>query len=137
MNFATLRCRLIAQINWRVQNGELTERRLARLIGVSQPHMHNVLKGVRILSPEMGDRILRNLQISLLDLCWAEGAASACTPVAAPGARRLHTASRLRRTPHSPPRVRDLAVYFQHLAGCVGPTELPHAFVSPADQRGP
>jgi hypothetical protein len=29
----------------RVMNGEISERRLAQLTGISQPHMHNVLKG--------------------------------------------------------------------------------------------
>ncbi len=32
-------------------NGELTERGFARSVGISQPHVHNVLKGVRNLSP--------------------------------------------------------------------------------------
>lgn len=68
MDFQTLRGRLIEHVNDRVRNGELTERRLARMIGISQPHMHNVLKGARILSPQNADRILRNLEISLLDL---------------------------------------------------------------------
>ncbi len=72
MTFELLRYRLIAQIRWRVQNGELTERRLARMIGVSQSHMHNVLKGIRVLSPAMGDRILQHLRLSLLELCSEE-----------------------------------------------------------------
>jgi hypothetical protein len=38
------------------------------MIGISQPHMHNVLKGVRTLSPEISDSILNLLHISLLDL---------------------------------------------------------------------
>jgi plasmid maintenance system antidote protein VapI len=56
----------------RMRNGELTERSLARLIGVSQPHVHNVLKGARILSPEIADIILQKLGMSLLDLTDAE-----------------------------------------------------------------
>jgi hypothetical protein len=46
----------------------MTERGLARMTGVSQPHIHNVLKGVRILTPEIADAILRALQLSVLDL---------------------------------------------------------------------
>jgi len=51
-----------------VRNGEFTERGLARLTGVSQPHMHNVLKGVRFLSIKLADRILYALDIQLIDL---------------------------------------------------------------------
>ena len=41
---------------------------LARITGISQPHIHNVLKGKRLLSPEKADEVLRQLQIDLLDL---------------------------------------------------------------------
>ena len=68
MNFQTLQVRLLAHINTRVRNGDLTERRLARLVGISQPHMHNLLKGARSLSPAHADRILSQLRISVLDL---------------------------------------------------------------------
>ena len=75
MYFETLQERLLDHLNWRVRNGDLTERRLARLTGVSQPHMHNVLKGIRMLSPGIADRILRALEMSVLDLVGAEDAA--------------------------------------------------------------
>lgn len=68
MYFEDLQSRLIAAVKVRLQNGELTERRLAHLTGISQPHVHNVLKGARILSPGVADRILRRLRISLVDL---------------------------------------------------------------------
>ena len=45
---------------------------LARISGVSQPHIHNVLKGKRIFSQEMSDEILLHLRIDLLDLLTAE-----------------------------------------------------------------
>jgi len=64
--------KLLAYVRDRIHGGELTERKLARLIGISQPHVHNVLKGVRNLSPEVFDSILRHFQISLLDLASAE-----------------------------------------------------------------
>ena len=57
MLFADVRNALTAVLRARVRNGELTERGLARLVGVSQPHIHNVLKGVRALSPELSDQI--------------------------------------------------------------------------------
>jgi len=68
MLFQTLQSRLVTAIRTRVRSGELTERRLARLTGISQPHVHNVLKGVRVLSPEVADQLLRELRLSLLDL---------------------------------------------------------------------
>ncbi|MCE5310770.1 MAG: helix-turn-helix domain-containing protein [Acidobacteriales bacterium] len=72
MYFQTLQTRLVAAVRMRVRTGELTERRLARLTGISQPHIHNVLKGARELSPEIADLILRGLKISLLDLLECE-----------------------------------------------------------------
>ena len=68
MYFELLQLRLIAHVQDRVQRGELTERGLARRTGISQPHLHNVLKGVRVLSPQIGDVLLRHLHITLLDL---------------------------------------------------------------------
>ena len=58
----------MAHLRTRIQNGELTERSLARLSGISQPHIHNVLKGAKILSPELEDQIINTLKISILDL---------------------------------------------------------------------
>ena len=51
-----------------MRNGDITERRLAKVVGVSQPHMHNVLKGARLLTPALADDILQQLRLSLLDL---------------------------------------------------------------------
>ncbi len=72
MTFQDARLRLLAYVRNQVRNGELTERRFARLIGISQPHAHNVLKGVRTLSPEIFDLILKYLHMSLLDLASRE-----------------------------------------------------------------
>jgi len=66
--FATLQQRLLELLRHRIRNGELTERSLARLTGISQPHVHNVLKGIRTLSPELVDVILSHLRLSVLDL---------------------------------------------------------------------
>ncbi|MDQ6701569.1 MAG: helix-turn-helix transcriptional regulator [Acidobacteriota bacterium] len=86
MYFQVLQRRLVVTIKDRVRNGEMTERGLARLSGVSQPHIHNVLKGARIFSPEFADKVLRQLKITVVDLCESreltprhgfEGAASA------------------------------------------------------------
>ena len=72
MNFQELRERFMAHLRERVRSGELTERGLARISGISQPHIHNVLKGKRILSTEMSDEILRNLSVDLLDIMKPE-----------------------------------------------------------------
>jgi hypothetical protein len=68
MNFQELQQRLIADLRERVRSGEATERGLARMTGVSQPHMHNVMKGKRLLSLGSTDQILRHLGIEVLDL---------------------------------------------------------------------
>jgi transcriptional regulator with XRE-family HTH domain len=68
MDYATLYERLTTNLRDRVRSGEMTERGLARMTCVSQPHIHHVLKGKRLLSAEMADRILHHLHIDLLDL---------------------------------------------------------------------
>ncbi|MGC2661900.1 MAG: helix-turn-helix transcriptional regulator [Bryobacteraceae bacterium] len=68
VNFDTLQGRLIALANFRIRNGEFTERGLARMLQVSQPQMHNVLKGQRRLRWELADALLARLNISVLDL---------------------------------------------------------------------
>ncbi len=92
MDFETLQRRLLARVRTRVRNGELTERGLARMIGISQPHMHHILKGVRALSLENADRILRGLNLTVVDLL--EGStlprrnSATAPPVAGSGSRR-------------------------------------------------
>lgn len=60
--------RLVEELRRRVRNGETTERALAKQTGISQPHIHNVLKGQRLLSSELADAVLTTLQLSVLDL---------------------------------------------------------------------
>jgi transcriptional regulator with XRE-family HTH domain len=80
VTFAQLQQRLLGQLRHRIQSGESTERSLARLAGISQPHLHNVMKGKRMLSIEMADTILHNLRIDLLDLLQPEERPSHRTP---------------------------------------------------------
>jgi hypothetical protein len=68
INFYALQSRLIALVNYRIRNGEFTERGLARMLRVSQPQMHNVLKGHRKLQWDLADALLRKLSITILDL---------------------------------------------------------------------
>ena len=73
INFQGLQSLLITHLRERVRSGEITERRLARVTGISQPHLHNVLKGKRLLSVEKSDQILMQLRLNLLDLVVKEG----------------------------------------------------------------
>ena len=66
--FHRLHRRLILLLLERVQSGELTERGLARMTGLSQPHIHNALRGRRLFSAEAADAILRELHLDVLDL---------------------------------------------------------------------
>ena len=68
MNFRDLQDRLAANLRERVRGGELTERGLARLTRVSQPHIHNVLKGKELFSPDMADQVMFHLRMDVLDL---------------------------------------------------------------------
>ncbi len=68
LTFSGLRRRLLNLVRARLFNGELTERRLARIIGMSQPHMHNVLKGARVLKPELADSLLAAFGLTVMDL---------------------------------------------------------------------
>ena len=68
VNFEALQGLLIRYVTLRIRNGEYTERQLARLVGTSQPQLHNVLKGARPLKQGLADALLRHFQIGLLDL---------------------------------------------------------------------
>ena len=68
MDFTQLHGRFVDRLKEKVRSGELTERSLARTTGISQPHIHNVLKGKRSLSSSTADAILYHLQLDLLDL---------------------------------------------------------------------
>ncbi len=54
-----------------VASGSLTVRRLAREVGVSQPHMHNLMTGKRALTIDVADRLLEFQHRSALDLATA------------------------------------------------------------------
>jgi len=68
VTFAILQAVLIALLKTRINNGHFTERGLARILGISQPQLHNVMKGKRRLQTELADRILDKFGLSVLDL---------------------------------------------------------------------
>lgn len=76
LGFCELQQRLIGRLRERVANGELTERGIAKAAGISQPHIHNILKGTRIPSASLCDTLLVRFHISLEDLATGADAAS-------------------------------------------------------------
>ena len=81
---------LKSQLNGRIRNGELTERNLAKRIGLSQGHMHNVLKGTRILTAEVADLLMLELHLSVGDLVNTEELRQPRKPPASElGAKRI------------------------------------------------
>jgi transcriptional regulator with XRE-family HTH domain len=68
MTFGDLERRLLAVLQQQLRGGEISQRRLARLAGVSQPHIHNVLKGVRRMNQGLADALLESLELSVEDL---------------------------------------------------------------------
>jgi transcriptional regulator with XRE-family HTH domain len=68
VNFDDINKSLIRFVSLRIRNGDCTVRQLAKLVGVSQPQLHNVLKGVRPLKRELADALLAHFRISLIDL---------------------------------------------------------------------
>jgi plasmid maintenance system antidote protein VapI len=76
MTFEILLFKLRELLRERVRNGELTERGMARATGVSQPHLHNILKGIRALPPELADQLLNLADLNLQTLIAVEQFAS-------------------------------------------------------------
>ena len=72
MTFHELQQRLLDELRQRVRSGAATERGLARISGISQSHLHNVLKGKRLLSIDKADEVLRSLEIDILRLIHPE-----------------------------------------------------------------
>ncbi|HVY93632.1 MAG TPA: hypothetical protein VHA14_12810 [Bryobacteraceae bacterium] len=62
--------RLTGMARQAIQSGEVSERALARRAGLSQPHLHNVLKGVRALSPSAADQLMAALDAGVPQLLW-------------------------------------------------------------------
>ena len=59
---------LLRHVRGLIRGGALSERGLARLMGYSQPHVHNVLSGVRHMNARFADDLLGGLGLSLKDL---------------------------------------------------------------------
>jgi hypothetical protein len=68
IDFDELIERLKGYIRLKIDSGEYTERSLARVLRVSQPHLHNMLKGVRRMNLEFADQVMAKFQIGIFDL---------------------------------------------------------------------
>lgn len=66
--FQTLLDSLRQCVSLRLASGEWTERGLARQAGISPSHLHNVLCGFRTMTPEVADRLLATLGLSVGEL---------------------------------------------------------------------
>jgi hypothetical protein len=64
---------LLLHVRELIRRGDLSERGLARLIGYSQPHVHNVLAGVRQMNARFADDLLGGLGLALTDLTRSAG----------------------------------------------------------------
>jgi hypothetical protein len=73
LTFELLLFRLRELLREKVKNGHLTERGMARSTGVSQPHLHNILKGIRSLPPDLADQLLALAGFNLPDLLGISG----------------------------------------------------------------
>jgi len=77
MTFEGLEAGLRERVRERVRRGEISERRLARQAGYTQPHIHNVLKGARRLNADLADRLLAAMHLRVEDLLEAEASRTA------------------------------------------------------------
>jgi hypothetical protein len=123
---------LLEEVRRRVRNGQLTERGLARLTGVSQPHLHHILKGKRGITPNLADRMMDVLSLdlaALIELGYADVQAAPPQPGATsslgaslPAPNRTTQASEPTSPIHEPP---VLVPIFDGLIGPGHPSPLP------------
>lgn len=78
--FSSLQQRLIRHLKDEIRAGNLTERALARRAGLSQPHIHNVLKGIRSPTTESADAMLCAISAGVFDLFDHELVADTARP---------------------------------------------------------
>ncbi len=64
--------------------GDFSERALAKRADLSQPHLHNALKGIRILSPEATDRLMHALDVTVPQVLWSSSVGNAAEIRAVP-----------------------------------------------------
>jgi transcriptional regulator with XRE-family HTH domain len=137
ITFGLLRRRLLLAASQRICNGDFTERGLARLIDVSQPHVHNILKGRKSLSPEVADALLTGLSLSLLDLLTPEELGSALLDrQPAPASSTLVPVLHGRLGPEDPyPEARSISQWFRASSPILGNARRPCLVECAADRE--
>ncbi len=68
LNFHALQVLLLERLRERLRAGEITERGLSRISGISQPHVHNIIKGKRAMSVGTADTLMFHLHLDIRDL---------------------------------------------------------------------
>lgn len=114
MDFERLLNALLGELNRRVHNGLITERGLARVAGLSQPHVHHILSGKRRLTAPVADRLMAAASIDLGDLMATQ-------------ITRHATAGQARETLGT-----ELSLLVPMLVGTIGP-----GFVAPVEAKQP
>ena len=68
LSLSVLCSRLVDELSQLLTSGEVTERKLAARLGMSQPHLNNILSGKRKLTSVIADQVLDRLGRNVLDL---------------------------------------------------------------------
>ena len=63
--------RLASELSRLLNSGSITERKLASDLGISQPHLHNILSGRRKLTATIAGQVLERMGWNVLDLLEA------------------------------------------------------------------
>jgi transcriptional regulator with XRE-family HTH domain len=122
LGFQQLLSALIRELRSRVENGQLTERGLARLAGLSQPHLHHILRGKRGLTPAVADRMLEVLSLDLPSLLRMQGSgAGPESGVGLTARRSRNSAPGLSSAWEPPAEFQDPPVLVPILDGLLGP----------------
>lgn len=64
MTYAKALANEVQSIKAKLRRAGISESELARVAGLSQPHVHNVLSGVRRMTPSVADKLNKALQSS-------------------------------------------------------------------------
>jgi plasmid maintenance system antidote protein VapI len=77
LSLDALLSRLTSELARLLTSGSTTERKLASQLGISQPHLHNILSGKRKLTSAIADQVFERMSWNLLDLFEARDLALA------------------------------------------------------------
>ena len=81
MDIEDLIARVVEVANSEVRSGRISERQLARFAGISQPHLHNALHGVRTFSPRAVGLLMKAMGVTVPDVIWRFPQQGEWTPI--------------------------------------------------------